>query len=281
MTMDQMEWGLFQTAGLNVSENLTLRNYGVGGSEQRIKYLVVHYVGATGTARQNAEFYHSVYRGASAHYFVDFDGSVVRVVADRDVAWHCGTQGKYRHPRCRNHNSIGVELCVRNHRGNVQETGPDAGWHFEPATLDGAQRLLGVLMDRYGVPPDHVLRNYDVTVKMCPAPFCNGQLDWEAFKAGIPESPRQQEDRNMTDEEFAEKMARYLSARAALDGSPWSQGARDWTTATALIRGDGTGGMGWQRFVTVEQVAALFHRYDAARRVEDAFLGGKHKKLKR
>lgn len=248
-------------AGLTVSEHLTLVNYGPGGAGRGVEYLVVHYVGATGSARQNAEYYHSVYRGASAHYFVDFDGSVVRVVADRDVAWHCGTQRGYRHPRCRNHNSIGIELCVRNDRGNTQDTGPDAGWYFEPETLDAARRLLRVLMDQYGIPRDHVLRHYDVTGKRCPAPFCNGQLSWAEFKAAIPGATEEQEEMEMTDEEFEQRMARYLGAQAARDGAPWSQDARAWAVAEGLIRGDGAGGMGWGRAVTVEQLAAVLHRY--------------------
>ena len=89
---------MFQDAGLSVKEYLTEVNLSKGGADRAIDYVVIHYVGATGSAMQNAQFYHSDYRGASAHYFVDFDGAIIQVVEDADVAWHCGTKGAYSHP---------------------------------------------------------------------------------------------------------------------------------------------------------------------------------------
>lgn len=262
----------FRNAGLAVTETLTLVNFGRGGPDRHIEYLVVHYVGATGGAADNAAYYRSVYRGASAHYFVDFDGSVVQVVRDEDVAWHCGTRGTYKHPWCRNLNSIGIELCVRNGHGNVQDTGPHAGWYFETATLQAAQRLLRLLMGQYGIAPDHVLRHFDVTGKMCPAPFCNGQLDWEEFKRGIreaqPPPPAPSQGGGTADPApapgsgaFAGDMARYLAGRAALPGSGWSCAAREWALRRALVRGDEKGRVAWGGFVTLEQVIQVLYRF--------------------
>ncbi len=60
------------------------------GSTSRIKYIVIHYVGALGGAKANCEYYGGGNRGASAHYYVDFDGSVWQSVEDKNIAWHCG-----------------------------------------------------------------------------------------------------------------------------------------------------------------------------------------------
>ena len=75
-----------------------------------VSYLVVHYTAGNGdTARDNGRYFARCAVGASAHYFVD-KTRVVASVAEENVAWHCGA-ASYRHPHCRNGNSIGVELC--------------------------------------------------------------------------------------------------------------------------------------------------------------------------
>lgn len=79
-------------------------------SKKNNKYIVIHYVGAVSTAKNNADYFYSVNRGASANYFVD-DNEIWQVVEDKNAAWHCGTTGKYYHKECRNENSIGIEMC--------------------------------------------------------------------------------------------------------------------------------------------------------------------------
>ncbi len=133
-----------------------------------ISYLVVHYVGATGSALDNARYFHTHHPSslnASAHFFVGHaaeGGAVYRSVPLADTAWHCGAK-QYRHPLCRNYNSIGVELCCHRDSKGV--------WYFDPETVAAAQTLCRSLMAQYRIPPDHVLRHYDVTGKDCPARF--------------------------------------------------------------------------------------------------------------
>ena len=53
-----------------------------------IRYLVVHYTGAPGTARNNGAYFASRGDiGASAHYFVDAQ-DIVQSVPDSGRAWH-------------------------------------------------------------------------------------------------------------------------------------------------------------------------------------------------
>ena len=150
-------------------------NYG-GIRGSAVKYLVVHYTaGRNDTAVNNGAYFARESVGASAHYFVD-ETTVVRSVPEDRVAWHCGG-AIYRHANCRNGNSIGVEICSKYENGV---------YTFAPAALERAKALLRWLMARYEIPAERVLRHYDVTGKLCPAPFTGaGQAHWEAFKGGL------------------------------------------------------------------------------------------------
>lgn len=253
-----------KAAGLTVSQQLTRFNFTNADNINRIKYIVVHYVGATGGAKNNADFYGAAYRGASAHYFVGFQGEIVQVVSDDDIAWHCGTKNGYKHPHCRNSNSVGIEMCVHNRNGSVSRTDKNAGWYFDPETIKATQRLVRVLMKQYNVPIENVVRHYDVTGKMCPAPYCNGQLDWAEFKRGCLDDSaptHQEEDDTMTNEKFAEMMDTYLVNLAKQDGSAWSADARSWAEDAGLIKGDQNDNPQWKSLLTREQLAVILQRY--------------------
>ena len=96
----------------------------------RIKYIVIHYVGAVGESKANREYYASKYIGASAITLWVLK-EIWQSVEERNIAWHCGANA-YKHPECRNSNSIGIELCVRN-KGSQAATSRD--WYFEDATV--------------------------------------------------------------------------------------------------------------------------------------------------
>ena len=84
-------------------------NYTKGRKEQ-IQYIVVHYTANNGDrAEGNGNYFAHPNRNASAHYFVD-ENTIVQSVHDENTAWHCGAKS-YRHEKCRNNNSIGVEMC--------------------------------------------------------------------------------------------------------------------------------------------------------------------------
>lgn len=155
------------------------------GSASRIKYIVIHYVGALGGAKANCEYYGGGDRQASAHYFVGFDGEIWQCVEDADIAWHCGAKS-YVHPECRNANSLGIEMCVRK-RDTSHLNADDHDWYFEDSTVASAIELTKYLMNKYGVPADHVIRHYDVTGKICPNPYVynDGSHSWNQFKSAI------------------------------------------------------------------------------------------------
>lgn len=198
-----------------IEKLLTPYNFTTKKDTGRIRYIVVHYVGALGGAENNCKYYAGKYLGASAHYFVGFDGEIWQSVEDGDVAWHCGASS-YRHAECRNSNSIGIELCVRN-KGS--QTADSRDWYFEDATVSAAIQLTRSLMEKYGIDADHVLRHYDVTGKTCPNPYVYNHTAhiWDAFKEAIASGNVQEKD-SMTKitgkaEATAEQMAAYIRAK--------------------------------------------------------------------
>ena len=54
---------------MQINKLLTPYNLNRLGDTSRIKYIVIHYVGATGGAEANCRYYASKYIGASAHYY--------------------------------------------------------------------------------------------------------------------------------------------------------------------------------------------------------------------
>lgn len=169
---------------MEINKLLTAYNHNAGSAD-RIKYIVIHYVGALGGAKANCQYYAGGNRGASAHYFVDFDGSIWQSVEDKDIAWHCGAKS-YVHPECRNANSIGIEMCVRN-SGSQADRSTD--WYFEDATVEAAIELTKELMEKYNVPAGNVIRHYDVTGKICPNPYVYNTTEhtWTKFKEALEE----------------------------------------------------------------------------------------------
>lgn len=171
---------------MTINKKITPYNFNTGQAS-RIQYIVIHYVGATGGAEANCQYYSSQYIGASAHYYVGFQGEIWQSVEDKDIAWHCGAK-KYVHTECRNANSIGIELCVRN-KGSKAADSRD--WYFEDATVAAGIALTKELMAKYGIPAERVIRHYDVTGKICPNPYVYNHTKhtWQAFKAALLAAP--------------------------------------------------------------------------------------------
>lgn len=201
------------------------------GRTRAVRYLVIHYVGALGGARENAAWYHRDTPGISAHYFVGHasEGAAVYAsVPEGDTAQHCGrTDGKYRHPECRNANSIGIEMCC--HQDGA------GNWYFDAETVDAAVALAQDVMARHGIPVENVVRHYDVTGKLCPAPYVNDTGAWEAFKRRLAEEEK------MKQSEFESLYEKINPLYTALEQVPeyWREETAALTRAGAL-KGDGT-----------------------------------------
>jgi N-acetylmuramoyl-L-alanine amidase len=161
------------------------QNYGGVRALNTIKYLVYHYTGNDGdTDEGNGKHFHNHIVKASAHYFVD-DDSVTQSVPDNYIAYSVGGRCQSNHHPlykvCTNSNSISIEMCDCYKNGVVEIT---------DKTLENAIELGKVLMKKYNISIDRVIRHYDVNGKACPN--CNNFLNdatWNAFKSrlnGVP-----------------------------------------------------------------------------------------------
>lgn len=181
---------------MKINKKLTKINY-QKGSNRKIKYIVIHYVGAEGTAEANCKYFEKIYRGASAHYFVGHKGEIWQCVEDKNIAWHCGAL-VYKHKSCRNANSIGVEMCCRKKNGK---------WYFEDETVSSTVGLVKELMKKHNVPADNVIRHYDVTNKQCPEPYVRNNDDWKKFKKQLTTTSKKEEkSKKKSNEEIAKEI---------------------------------------------------------------------------
>ena len=185
------------------------------GRKQPIKYIVVHYTANNGdTARNNGNYFSQSNRNASAHYFVD-ENEIIQSVKDTNTAWHCGAKS-YKHPKCRNDNSVGIEMC--------SEKDDKGQYYINQATQNRTIKLIKVLMKQYNIPIENVLRHYDVTGKLCPEPFVRNQVQWLDFKKRISEQKKggadmiyNYMDENMPD--WAKPTIQKLIDKGALKGN--------------------------------------------------------------
>lgn len=139
-------------------------NYGNLRNISSIKYIVIHYTAGDGdTDENNAKYFNRTVTQTSAHYFVDSD-SITQTVPDNYVAWAVGGK-KYNNnggrlfEKCVNNNSISIELCDDVKNGVIY---PSA------KTIQNALELTALLMKKYKVPKENVIRHYDVNGKPCP-----------------------------------------------------------------------------------------------------------------
>ena len=183
---------------------------------REIKYLAIHFTaGGTskiGSARNVRNVFLS--REASADFAVD-DAEMVQFNPDirNYYCWavgdklSAGSGGGRLYGKARNSNTISIEICSNcTLRTNVALSRSNHdGWSFTDNELDNAVRLAKILMKKYNIPIDRVVRHYDITGKLCPGVIGwndaqevydkttgkrivgakNNSREWEKFKARL------------------------------------------------------------------------------------------------
>lgn len=252
---------------LNIVQNLTRYNYSNGSrGVGDIKYIVIHYFGSLGTAKSVANYFAGAYRGASAHYSIDEGDNIYQSVLEEDIAWHCGTSGAYAHAYCRNRNSIGIEVRPYKLDPSTASSAAVRDWYFTPEIVDNLVAFTKSLMRKYNIPPENVVRHYDVTGKWCPRPYMgddineyyrtSGNKQWALFKARISQN---EEELDMTKDEL------ISCANTGDTPSAWAKKATDYCKEKGIFNGDGEGNYGWQQPITREAVAQIiYNAFEAA-----------------
>lgn len=181
-----------------IQVNLTTINFNQRGAKPT--WIVIHYTGNNGdTAKGNTDYFKSVNRGASAQYFVD-ENSIWQCVKDTDTAWAVsGDAYGLFYNGARNTNAIHIEMCSRATGTNLES------YYILTHTVENTIELTKYLMTKYNIGISNVCRHYDVTGKVCPAPFVynNGTITWNDFIKRLGEN-------DMTKEETQKLIAESL-----------------------------------------------------------------------
>lgn len=144
------------------------------GSISSIEYIVDHYTGGTGSAKNNCLYFGSADRRSSADYFIDTDGAIWEYNNPKDgyFSWHCGDgAGRYG---ITNANSIGIEV-VNN------------GGAFTSAQVKALAELHAYLRQVYGTKLK-IVRHYDASRKQCPLYYVP-QSKWNSLKKSVDKQP--------------------------------------------------------------------------------------------
>lgn len=164
-----------------------------------IEYIVIHYTAGVssraGAAKNTANYFKNTPREVSSDYIVDDAGAVLYNpdIANR-YTWHCGgnrylTKGGAFYGKCKNSNSIGIEICSTNESGKIPPAN-DPTWKFSNDAVSNAVELVRALMVEFNIGENHVIRHYDVTGKQCPGIVgwnaeSGNETKWKEFKRRI------------------------------------------------------------------------------------------------
>lgn len=134
---------------LNVVDKPSV-NFDERRNGRTIKYIVLHHT-ATRTFKEAFNTLTKDQKGpdVSAHYLVDIDGTIVRLVDEQKRAWHAGTSF-WRGLDDLNSSSIGIE---------IQNTGDQP---FAEAQVQAVTKLCQDIMRRHNIPPQNVVAHGDV-----------------------------------------------------------------------------------------------------------------------
>lgn len=143
-------------------------SYNLSTRTQTPKYIVVHYTGGNGTASDNVRYFRGGNRDASADFFID-SKSIWRFNPNckKYYSWHCGDgHGAYG---ISNANSIGIEVV-------------STGKPYTDGEKKRLRYLVRLLMEKYGIKEDHVVRHYDASRKLCPLPYAGTAAKEKAWR---------------------------------------------------------------------------------------------------
>lgn len=117
-----------------------------------ITMIVLHYTGMPTAADAIARLRDPAAE-VSAHYVVDEDGTILRLVDDEKRAWHAG-KSHWRDVADVNSASIGVEIVNPGHEHGYRT--------FPEAQIDSVVRLVAHLKDRYEITRGNIVGHSDV-----------------------------------------------------------------------------------------------------------------------
>lgn len=144
-----------------------------------IRYLAYHYTAGSSSAPGRAKSMKSSWEKshrASADFGVD-DRDMVQFNPS-PLNYYCWSVGDKKniysgggrlYGIATNRNTISIEICSNLKKGYDASKVGHEGWYFTEAELENAVKLGKILMKKYNIPIENVIRHYDVSGKSCPA----------------------------------------------------------------------------------------------------------------
>lgn len=140
-----------------------------------IKYLAIHFT-AGSQSKDCVNIIKKVFqdRPASADFAVD-DKTMMQYNPDINnyYCWAVGdkkdtsTKGGQLYGVATNKNTISIEVCSSLQKGMPLYSNHD-GWYFTEETLNNTVKLTKILMKKFNIPLERVVRHYDISGKLCP-----------------------------------------------------------------------------------------------------------------
>ena len=149
-------------------------NFDERPGDGRVDMLILHYTGMR-TAQEALDRLCDSAARVSAHYLIDEDGAVTRLVAEEKRAWHAGISS-WRGRSDINGASIGIELVNLGHEFGYRR--------FPEPQMAALETLARGILGRHPIPARHVIGHSDVAPLRKQDP---GELfDWSRLaRAGI------------------------------------------------------------------------------------------------
>lgn len=137
-----------------------------GEELERVRDIVIHYVGNPGTSAQNNRNYFAKPDTlVCSHFVVGLEGEVIRCLPLNE---------KSAASNHRNRDTISIEVCH-----------PDASGEFNEDTYNSLVRLTAWLCELCDLTEKDIIRHYDVTGKLCPIYYVEHEDEWESFKEDV------------------------------------------------------------------------------------------------
>ena len=251
---------------MEIIMNTNTNNTGIARN-RKIKYIVIHYTAGThsdkGSARTVANFFATNAR-ASADFIVD-DAEIVQYNPDIHNRYTFAVGGLVNkkvapyYKKCTNVNSISIEMCSNNSTKQVTSAG-DRNWYFTQATINNTIKLVKKLQAEYGLDDSRVITHNNVNGKVCPGVYGWTQPDteWQGFKQLLAQE--QEDDEEMTQEQFNKMMDNYIAEKAK-ETTTWGTDDLNWAKGLNLMVGDYQGNMMPNKFFTRLEIAAILRRF--------------------
>ena len=131
----------------------SLKNYSIHPrSKKKIQFIIIHYTGMQSEIESLQKLSNAKSK-VSCHYFIGRKGKIIKLVPDKNIAWHAG-KSRWKSFRDLNENSIGIELANKGHEHGYQ--------NFSPLQIKNLIKLCKKLKRQYSIKSENFLGHSDI-----------------------------------------------------------------------------------------------------------------------